>query len=112
LLLLLLLTKLPLFRQSESSTDESTPEERIATPDGYNLPRDHILTTRDQLKLPSTSRDHANALKNNRQPQNLPQTSDTSSAGSPPAHGRRIVPGYDYATEISDLAVTSAGRGA
>jgi len=64
------------------------------------------LSTREQLKLPSSSRDHR------RSQTGAPQISDTSSTGSPPAHARTIAPppGYDYATEISELSIASAGR--
>lgn len=88
----------------------------MPTPDhdiGYNLPRDHIVSTRE-LKLPSSSRNHNQITSKSdsdhrRIPQNAPQASDTSSAGSPP--GRKVVPsGYDYATEISELSLSSAGR--
>jgi hypothetical protein len=88
----------------ESTSDESNPDG--TTPDvGYNLPRDHLITDREQMKLPSSSR-----TKNEVESRRVPQ-SDTSSAGSPPAHGRKVVPlGYDYATEISELSLASAGR--
>lgn len=100
----------------DSTSDESNPE-GVPTPDndiGYNLPRDHIVSTREQLKLPSSSRNHVGAKSESdhrRSAQNAPQASDTSSAGSPPAHGRKAVPsGYDYATDMSDLSLASAGR--
>lgn len=96
----------------DSTSDESNPE-GVPTPDhdiGYNLPRDHIVSTREQLKLPSSSRNHV-VSKSDSDHRRAPQASDTSSAGSPPAHGRKVVPsGYDYATEISELSLSSAGR--
>lgn len=63
------------------------------------------MSTREQLKLPSSSREH-------RRSQAAQPISDTSSTGSPPAHARTIAPppGYDYATELSDLSITSVGR--
>ncbi|KAL7012147.1 hypothetical protein ACKWTF_014657 [Chironomus riparius] len=93
---------------SDSTSEESTPE-NISTPDhdvGYNLPKDHVVSTREQLKLPSSSRDHR------RSHAGAQPISDTSSTGSPPAHARTIAPppGYDYATELSDLSITSVGR--
>ncbi|XP_070495402.1 disco-interacting protein 2-like isoform X4 [Chironomus tepperi] len=95
-------------QDSDSTSEESTPE-NISTPDhdiGYNLPKDHVVSTREQLKLPSSSRDHR------RSQASAQQISDTSSTGSPPAHARTIAPppGYDYATELSDLSITSVGR--
>lgn len=96
----------------DSTSDESNPE-GVPTPDhdiGYNLPRDHIVSTREQMKLPSTSRNHHGGSKVDPDHRRIP-ASDTSSAGSPPAHGRKVVPsGYDYATEMSDLSLASAGR--
>lgn len=100
----------------DSTSDGSNPE-GVPTPDhdiGYNLPRDHILSTREQLKLPSSSRNHfgpKTESDHRRGLQNAPP-SDTSSAGSPPAHGRKVVPpsGYDYATDMSDLSLASAAR--
>jgi hypothetical protein len=110
---------------SDSSTDESTPEDRIVTPNReYNLPRDHLIQAREQLKLPSTrDRDYNNTPGNgdcenggsearnipDRRPQNLhaqpPILSDTSSAGSPPAIGRRSNNNsYDLATDIPDFS--------
>lgn len=81
---------------------------------GYNLPRDHIVSTREQMKLPSSSRNYHGSKPDSdhrNRSQNAPQASDTSSAGSPPVHGRKSVPsGYDYATEMSDLSLASAGR--
>lgn len=62
------------------------------------------------MKLPTSSRDVITSKSGNRGPQNVPHASDTSSAGSPPAIGRRAVPGYDLANEISDLSITSVGR--
>lgn len=98
----------------ESSTDDSTPEERISTPDReYNLPRDHLLASREQLKLPSSSRDNFGKSIPERRPQNLPHQptqSDTSSAGSPPAVARRGNNSYDLASDIPELAVTSQQR--
>lgn len=89
----------------ESTSDESNPEGGVTADTGYNLPRDHIVSDREQMKLPSSSRSK-NDIENRRVPQ-----SDTSSAGSPPAHGRKAVPsGYDYATEISELSLASSGR--
>ncbi|XP_063702117.1 disco-interacting protein 2 isoform X2 [Culicoides brevitarsis] len=96
---------------TDSTTDdESIPEERISTPDrdGYNLPRDNILT-REQMRLPS--RDHSSGGGHHkdriseRRPQNLPShptLSDTSSAGSPPAVHRNQKNSYDM-TDIPDL---------
>lgn len=101
------------FDFSDSTSDESNPE-GVPTPDhdiGYNLPRDHIVSTREQMKLPSSSRNHVSSKNESDHRRSAPQASDTSSAGSPPAHGRKIVPpGYDYATEMSDLSLASAGR--
>lgn len=97
----------------DSTSEESNPE-GVPTPDhdiGYNLPRDHIVSTREQMKLPSSSRNHHGASKVESDHRRVPPASDTSSAGSPPAHGRKVVPsGYDYATEMSDLSLASAGR--
>lgn len=66
------------------------------------------------MKLPSSSRNHVgskNEAEHRRSAQSAPHASDTSSAGSPPAHGRKVVPsGYDYATEMSELNLASAGR--
>lgn len=97
----------------DSTSEESNPE-GIPTPDhdvGYNLPRDHIVSTREQLKLPSSSRNHISSKTDSDHRRSAPQASDTSSAGSPPAHGRKVVaPGYDYATEMSDLSLAVAGR--
>jgi hypothetical protein len=99
----------------DSTSDESNPE-GVPTPDhdvGYNLPRDHIVSTREQLKLPSSSRNHVASKSDSdhrRVPQNAPQASDTSSAGSPPAHRKAVPSGYDYATEISELSLSSSGR--
>lgn len=115
--LCILLTLGKSYRFSDSTSEGSNPE-GVATPDhdvGYNLPRDHIVSTREQMKLPSSSRNHQGPKvesDHRRGPQiGQQQTSDTSSAGSPPAHGRKIVPsGYDYATEMSDLSLASAGR--
>lgn len=97
-----------LFPLDSTTDDDSIPEERISTPDrdGYNLPRDHILT-REQMKLPS--RDHSSGGQHKdriaeRRPQNLPShptLSDTSSAGSPPAVHRNKH-SYDM-TDIPDL---------
>lgn len=60
---------------SSSDDDASIPEERIATPDReYNYPRDHLLNSREKMKLPS-SRDHSGRHASNiseRRPQNLP----------------------------------------
>lgn len=71
------------------------------------------MSTREQLKLPSSSRNHISSKgesDHRRSAQVAPQ-SDTSSAGSPPAHGRKVVPpGYDYATEMGDLSLASSGR--
>lgn len=72
------------------------------------------MSTREQMKLPSSSRNHVSSKVESEHrrgvSQNAPQ-SDTSSAGSPPAHGRKVVPpGYDYATEMSDLNLASSGR--
>lgn len=72
------------------------------------------MSTREQMKLPSSSRNHVgskNEVEHRRSAQSAPHASDTSSAGSPPAHGRKVVPsGYDYATEMSELSLASAGR--
>lgn len=99
---------------SDSTSEESNPE-GAPTPDndiGYNLPRDHIVSTREQLKLPSSSRNHISSKTESDHRRSAPQASDTSSAGSPPAHGRKVVApsGYDYATEMSELSLASAGR--
>lgn len=102
--------------QLVDSTSEDSNPEGVPTPDhdiGYNLPRDHIVSTREQMKLPSSSRNHlgSKAEADHRRVKNAAQASDTSSAGSPPAHGRTVVPsGYDYATEMSELSLASAGR--
>lgn len=63
-------------RRADSSSDEgSIPEERIATPDReYNYPRDHLSSSREQMKLPS-SREHSGRHQSNmsdRSRQNLP----------------------------------------
>lgn len=69
------------------------------------------MSTREQMKLPSSSRNHVSSKTESDHRRSAPQASDTSSAGSPPAHGRKNVPpGYDYATEMSDLSLASAGR--
>ncbi|CRL08083.1 CLUMA_CG020911, isoform A [Clunio marinus] len=101
---------------SDSTSEESNPED-IQTPDqeiGYNLPRDHIATNREQMKLPSSSRNvlgTKNESDQRKHHQNKSQVSDTSSTGSPTASGRKLIPvGYDYATEMSDLSLASAGR--
>jgi hypothetical protein len=100
----------------ESTSDESN-HEGLQAPDhdiGYNLPRDHIVSTREQMKLPSSSRNHVCSRGDSdhrKAPQSKSHASDTSSAGSPPAHSRNAVPsGYDYATEMSELSLTSAGK--
>lgn len=63
------------------------------------------------MKLPSSSRNHVSSKNESDHRRSAPLASDTSSAGSPPAHGRKIVPpGYDYATEMSDLNLASAAR--
>jgi hypothetical protein len=105
----------------ESSTDESTPEERISTPDReYNLPRDHLLSK--DPKVPSSlSREReynyaaGNTGKNiahDRRPQNLqtqPTLSDTSSAGSPPAIGRRSNNNsYDLTSDLLEFSISGS----
>lgn len=71
----LFLNSLSINPDSSSDDDASIPEEREATPDReYNYPRDHLLNSREKMKL-STSREHAGRHVSNiaeRRPQNLP----------------------------------------
>lgn len=95
--------------KDSSSDDGSIPEEILSTPDReYNLPRDHIQSTRgDGIKH---SREHGSGHHKNiveRRQQNFPSQplSDTSSAGSrsPPTSVHRIQnKNYDL-TDLSDI---------
>lgn len=97
--------------KDSSSDDGSIPEENISTPDReYNLPRDHIQSTRgDPIKH---SREHGSGghhknIVERRPQQNFPSQplSDTSSAGSrsPPTSVHRIQnKNYDL-TDLSDI---------